>query len=321
MEKPSRVAVALALFSVYAIWGSTYLMMRFALEGFPPFIMGGVRFLMAGGLMYAFIRLRGGAAPTRREWGSAALVGALLCAVGNGGVAVAQQWVASSLAAVMVASMPLFAAFFSGVFGRWPGRVEWLGLGLGAVGVVFLNLDGDLRGSVAGAIALLISPAAWALGSVWSRRLPMPKGAMSSAAQMLVGGVLMSIAGMFQLDRFQMPGTRAVLALLYLVVFGSIVGFSSYQWLLRNVRPALATSYAYVNPLVAVLLGMSFGGEVLTRWAFVGTGLIILAVVLVVLGSARSVPAPAATAATPSPAGPEQPPLPASTELGRRSAA
>lgn len=290
METASSGRVAAALASVYVIWGSTYLAMRIALEGYPPLLMAAIRFLMAGSAMYLWLRARGAARPTLKQWGSALVVGTLLLAIGNGLVAIAEQWVASSLASVMVASMPLFAAFFSGLFGRWPQRREWIALAVGAVGVVFLNLDGDLRSSVAGAIALIISPAAWAFGSVWSRRLDMPKGAMSSAAQMLSGGVVLAVVGsLLEWHRFNAaPPMRATLALAFLAVFGSIVGFSAYQFLLRNVRPALATSYAYVNPLVAVFLGILFGGEVITRWGAAGTALIVAAVALVALGGPKA---------------------------------
>lgn len=309
---PSRSAVALALFSVYVIWGSTYLVMRVALESFPPFIMGAIRFLIAGGILYAVLRLRGEARPTLREWGWSAVVGTLLLAIGNGGVAVAEQWVASSLAAVMVASMPLFAALFSGMLGKWPGRREWMGLGIGALGVALLNVDGDLRASLAGALLLILAPMSWALGSVWSRRLPMPKGMMSSAAQMITGGAVLSLAGLFQLDRLQTPTPKATLALVFLIFFGSIVGFTAYQFLLRNVRPALATSYAYVNPVVAVILGVTLGGETLTGFGIAGAVLIVLAVALVIFSGARSKqPAPVTPLPVRGPSGPvdDAPPL------------
>src|SRR5688572_15004131 len=155
---PTRewLPVVLALISVYVIWGSTYLAIKWALEGgFPPFMMGGVRFLIAGALMYGFLKLRGVPNPSRQQWLALAPIGVLLLAGGNGGVVFAEQWVSSSLAAVWIASMPLWAALFSGLFGRWPGVLEWVGLGVGLVGVVLLNGEGDFQANPIGALALL----------------------------------------------------------------------------------------------------------------------------------------------------------------------
>ncbi|HYX92611.1 MAG TPA: drug/metabolite exporter YedA [Myxococcaceae bacterium] len=277
----ARVPVLLALVAVYVVWGSTYVGIRIALEGYPPFVMGAIRFLLAGAGMYGWLRARGVPAPSRREWGGSAVVGFLLLIVGNGGVAVAEQWVASGLAAVMVASMPLWAALFAGFFGRWPRAVEWAGLAVGGAGVVMLNLDGDLRASAPGAIALLLAPMCWALGSVWSSKLPLPKGQMASAAQMLMAGAMFAVLAVPQLPRMGMPSLRATLALLFLTVFGSLVAYSAYQYLLRTVRPALATSYAYVNPVVALFLGVFLAGEHLAPAAAFGTSLVLLAVVMV----------------------------------------
>ncbi len=181
--------IVAALFALYVIWGSTYLAMRFALESFAPFAMAGIRYLTAGALLLAYTRLRGEPWPSRREWAASLALGVLLLGIGNGGVAFAEQWVASSLAAVMIASMPLWSALFSGLFGHWPSRREWVGLSIGACGVVLLNLEGDLRASPLGALVLLAAAASWAFGSVWSRRLPLPNsGAVRSGAQMLCGG-------------------------------------------------------------------------------------------------------------------------------------
>ncbi|HZA51254.1 MAG TPA: drug/metabolite exporter YedA [Myxococcaceae bacterium] len=284
-----RAPVLLALGAVYVIWGSTYLGMRIALESYPPFVMGAIRFLLAGGALYAWLRARGTPPPTRAQWGGAAIVGFLLIVVGNGGVAVAEQWVASSLAAVMVASMPLWAALFAGMFGRWPRPLEWAGLAVGTVGVVMLNLDGDLRASVPGAVALVLAPMGWALGSTWGARLPLPTGLMASAAQMLAGGAMFASLSLPQLARLEVPSLRATAALLFLAVFGSLVAYSAYQYLLRTVQPALATSYAYVNPVVAVLLGVLLAGEHFPPAAAAGTALILAAVALVALRRSRSV--------------------------------
>lgn len=300
-KRTERIGIALALLALYVIWGSTYLAIRVALEGFPPLLMGGIRFILAGSVLYGILRLRGAPSPQRREWLGAAIVGTLLLIGGNGGVIVAEQWVASGLAALGVATMPIWAALFAGLWGRWPGRLEWLGLLLGFGGVVLLSFEGDLRANPIGAVMLLFAAMSWAFGSVWSHQLVMPKGLMASAAQMLVAGALFVLLGLLWGERLTtLPGLRPLLALVYLIIFGALVAFSAYTFLLRRVRPALATSYAYVNPVVAVVLGVSLAGEHITGFA-IGAMLIILASVgLLALGKERAArPASAAPATLP----------------------
>ncbi|MBX3226229.1 MAG: drug/metabolite exporter YedA [Labilithrix sp.] len=273
--------LALALFAVYVVWGSTYLAMRIAIETVPPFLMAGPRFLLAGSAMYAFLRLRGMKAPTRAEWGAAAKVGVLLLTFGNGAVAVAEQSVSSGVAAVIVASMPLWAAVFGRLFGDAQGRREWIGLALGFAGVVILNLGGDLAFDRRGLVCLL-APITWAFGSVWGKRLPLPRGGMATAAQMICGGAAMIVLAIVTGERFtQVPSLRSLGAIAYLALFGSIVAFTAYTWLLRHARPALATSYAYVNPLVAVLLGRFVGGEPLGLTVLAAAGVSIAGVALI----------------------------------------
>ena len=253
---PSALAVALALGSVYLVWGSTYLAIRYGLEGYPPFLMGSLRFLAASAVFYAFLRWRGHAAPTRAQWKNAAVMGLFMLVMGNGLVNFAEQTVSSGLAAIAVASMPLWAALFGVMKRQHPSRGEWLGLAIGFVGVVWLNVGSEMRASLGGMLALLAAPIAWAWGSVWSRGRDLPAPFMSTAAQMLCGGVAMGVLGLALGERItRVPPLEATLAVGYLAAFGSIVAFSAYVWLLQNVRPALATSYAYVNPPIAVLLG------------------------------------------------------------------
>ena len=282
---PSALAVALALASVYLVWGSTYLAIRIGLEGYPPFLMGSLRFLAASAVFYAFLRWRGHAAPTRAQWKNAAVMGLFMLVMGNGLVNFAEQTVSSGLAAIAVASMPLWAALFGVMKRQHPSRGEWLGLAIGFVGVVWLNVGSEMRASLGGMLALLAAPIAWAWGSVWSRGRDLPAPFMSTAAQMLCGGVAMGVLGLALGERItRVPPLEATLAVGYLAAFGSIVAFSAYVWLLQNVRPALATSYAYVNPVVAVLLGTGFAGESLSPVEWLALGIIILAVVLVTLG-------------------------------------
>jgi drug/metabolite transporter (DMT)-like permease len=282
-----RVLVPLALIGVYLIWGSTYLAIRVALADYPPFLMGAIRFFIAGSLMFVAMRWRGIAAPTRAQWANCAVTGTLLLGFGNGLVCYAEQTVASGLSAVAVASMPLFAALCAAFYRQWPTRMETLGLLVGFAGVVLLNFGGDLRGSPLGALALIGAAATWAFGSVWSRRRDMPHPAMSTAAQMLCGSVALGLVALLTQERVVAMHLDTTLALVYLLVFGSILGFSAYIYLLHHVRPALATSYAYVNPPVAVLIGVVFGGESVRLLDLVGMAVILTGVAAITLAKAK----------------------------------
>ena len=280
----NRVSIVLALLALYLIWGSTYLGIRIAIEGFPPFMMAGIRFTVAGSALYLFLRLKGEPNPNLKQWRNAGMIGLLLLLGGNGGVTFAEQWVPSGLAAVAVATMPLWAALFAGLFGRWPGKIEWLGLAVGFVGVVLLNLENGLRANPIGAIALIIATMSWAFGSTWSRKLELPKGLMGSAVEMLVAGVVTLFVSLGVGEQLQSaPSERSWLALIYLIIFGSLVAYSAYMYLLANVRPTLATSYAYVNPIVAVALGALIVGETITGLGIIAMVVILAGVVLVLV--------------------------------------
>ncbi len=286
----SRAGVYTALGLLYVIWGSTYLAIAVAIEGFPPFLMAGIRFIVAGALLYPLLRLRGAPAPTAAQWRGAGIVGTLLLAGGNGGVAFAEQWVASGVAAVVIATTPIWTGLFAGVFGRWPSRVEWTGLALGLAGVVLLNTGADLRASPVGAVALILAAVCWAFGSAWSRHLSMPSGLMAVAAQLLVGGVALVLIGLAVGERLTaVPSARALWAFVYLIAAGSLVGYTAYIYLLGRVRPALATSYAYVNPVVAVALGALLAGERISVTTIVSMVVILAGVALVLLGRERTV--------------------------------
>ncbi len=286
--KGSRGGILLSLFALYIIWGSTYLGMRFALVSFPPFLMAGIRFVVAGSLLYTFLRVRGAVAPTRPQLIGSAIIGILLLAGGNGGVSFAEQWVSSGLAAVGTAAVPLWAALFIGLMGRWPKRIEWVGLGLGFVGVLFLNFENGVWANPIGAIALLLAPMCWALGSALSSRVSLPPGLMASATQMIIGGVFLLLFGLLLGERIHsVPTIPAIEAMLFLIFFGSLIAFSAYGYLLRTVRPALATSYAYVNPAVAVGLGVLFAGEHISLIGVLAMVVILVGVGLVSLGRDR----------------------------------
>jgi drug/metabolite transporter (DMT)-like permease len=274
--KNNRLGIVLALLALYVIWGSTYLGIRIAIETFPPFMMAAIRFLIAGTLLYGFLRLRGHANPTRAEWRGAAIVGILLLIGGNGLVVFAEQWISSSLAALVIATTPLFTALFSGLWGNWPRRLEWGGIALGLLGVGMLTMESDLQANPVGTLALIGATISWSFGSIWSRRVTLPKGLMASAAEMLSAGAVFVLISLVLGESFKSaPSLASISALAYLIVFGALVAFSAYMYLLNNVRPALATSYAYVNPVVAVVLGVGFAGEHIT-WFGVAGMLVIL---------------------------------------------
>lgn len=281
--KPERWRILLSLFALYTIWSSTYLAMRIALAGFAPFWMAAIRFLIAGSILYLLLRLRGAPRPARAQWIGAGIVGILLLAGGNAGVAFAEQWVASGLAALGLAVIPLWTALFAGLWGRWPNRLEWVGLGIGFVGVILLNAGSNMWASPLGAIALLLAPICWALGSAWSQHLKLPGGLMSSACEMLVGGAVLVVISLGVREPLPAPTVPSLLAIGFLIVFGSLIAFSAYGYLLRNVRPALATSYAYVNPMVAVGLGVLLDGEHITPLGLLAMLAIIAGVCLLSL--------------------------------------
>ena len=288
---PARgLSVVVALAAVYLIWGSTYLGIRFALEGgYPPLLMAGGRFLMAGGMMFAVLRLRGEHAPTRAQWKNLALMGLLMMGIGNGMVSIAEQWVSSGLAAVAIASTPLWMGLFSLVRGERPSGLEWIGIGIGFIGVLWLNAGSTLSATPWGLVALLIAPIAWAFGSIWSKGRDLPSPFMSAAGQMITGGAMMLIAGLLTGENFAvMPTLKGTLSVLYLMTFGSIIGFTAYVWLLHHVRPTLAGSYAYINPVIAVMLGAWLANEQFTSHDLGAMGVILLGVVAITLGKART---------------------------------
>jgi len=286
---PRSGLVVLALLLVYVVWGSTYLGIRLALEGgaLPLTMVSGGRFIIAGSLMYAVLRWRGSPAPTRRQWRNLAIMGLTMLVLGNGMVVLAERTVSSGLAATAVASVPLWMALFGAMRGQNASRGEWLGIAIGFLGVVWLNAGSSLTASPQGLILLLIAPIGWAFGSIWARGLDLPSPFMTAAGQMLCGGAMLIVLGLLSGDRpTTWPSMNGLLAVAYLCMFGSIVAFTAYVWLLHNVRPALVASYAYVNPVIAVILGVIIGNE-----HFGGRGLLAMAVILagvVVLTLART---------------------------------
>jgi len=295
---PPRAEIALAFAAVYVLWGSTYLAIRIGVETIPPFLMAGLRHLTAGVLLYAWMRARGTPRPEPRHWRSAALVGGLLLLGGNGLVTWAEQRVPSGLAALIVASVPLWMTAIDAILRRErPHGVVLAGLALGLAGIAFLAAPGRFAGGghvdPLGAAALLAASLFWATGSLVSRRVALPSATfLATAMEMIAGGaILLGVAGATgELGAVSLSAvsTRSLLALGYLIVAGSLVGFSAYIFLLGATTPARVSTYAYVNPVVAVFLGWIAAGESVTARTIVAAAIIVAAVALIIRhGAAR----------------------------------
>jgi drug/metabolite transporter (DMT)-like permease len=290
-EEVSRARVIAAFAVVYVIWGSTYAAISVAIETMPPMLMAGVRFLIAGGLVSAWMAWRGAPRPTRAQWRAAVVVGALLLAGGNGGVVWAEQFVPTGVAALLVATVAFWMVLLEWLRpgGAAPSRLVVAGLLLGFGGLAVLLSPGEFGGGrvhLIGAGVLLLAALCWAGGSIYSRSAVMPSSPLQATGmQMLAGGVVLLLVGLatgeFAELRIDTYSVRSLLAFGYLIVFGSLVGFTAYIWLLRVSTPAKVATYAYVNPVVAVLLGWSLLGEAVTGRMGVAMVVILGAVALI----------------------------------------
>jgi drug/metabolite transporter (DMT)-like permease len=291
---PLRIAIA--LIAVYLIWGSTYLGVRIALHDVPPLLLVGVRYCSAGLILYAWLRMRGAPRPSRAHWLSTGMIGTLLMG-GSAATAYALRDLPTGVTAIACGSVPLWSLVFTRVRGERSTAREWIGLLLGLFGVVLLNAKSELRAHATAAIVLLVGSLAWSYGSVMGRHASLPSGGMASALQMMLGGLLVMVIALISGDRISaMPSATTFIAFAYLVLIGSIVGYSAYVYLLPRVRPALATSYAYVNPIVAVGLAIAFEGERLSGPTLLASLLILGGVAIVGLGAGlRGAAAPRAT--------------------------
>jgi drug/metabolite transporter (DMT)-like permease len=274
--------IVAALFCTYFIWGSTYLAIRFGIESFPPFLMAGMRFTIAGAILYAVMRYLGAPNPTRQQWVGASIVGLLLPALGNGTVTYVQQTVSSSVAALSIATAPIWMAIFSSFWGHKINAKEWLGIAIGLVGIVLLNLGGSFSGDFLSAFLLIFAAASWSFGSVWGKHLAMPQGLMASGAQMLAGGIALMIASVVAGESWpQTISVKSWGAMLFLIVLGSLIAYSAYQYLLKTVRPLVASSNTFVNPIVAFSLGIWLANEHVTKTELMALAVILVGVFLV----------------------------------------
>lgn len=294
-----KLRIWLALLSIYIIWGSTYLGIRFAVETIPPFLMAATRFLIAGTILFAWRRLAGDPLPTRKELKAASIMGLFLLLGGNGLVSWAEQFVPSGVTALVVAASPLWMvsidAFLPGARSRL-NRLMVGGVLLGFAGVVLLLLRGDLLGGSGldpmGAAALLVATLLWAIGSLYGRGAPTPKSAlMSTSLEMLAGGVGLLFFGTLtgEWTRLDLAGIslRSLASLAYLITFGALVAFSAYSWLLRVAPTPLVATYAYVNPLIAILIGNLLASETLNLRILLSALVIVSAVAIINWGRMR----------------------------------
>jgi drug/metabolite transporter (DMT)-like permease len=286
----SRSSVLIAcLVVVYLVWGSTYLAIRIALEGLPPLLMAAMRNLVAGPLVLAWMFWRGARRPTGRQWRNGVLMGIMMMGLGNGCVCLAEQLVPSGIAALFVGGAPVFAILFGLGFGNRPRLFEWLGVLLGLAGMFVLNFDARAAASPVGVVLLVVATASWSLATVLQPRLDMPASGMSAGVQMVGGGVFLWLMSLLRGESMHAPvPSQSWLALLYLIVFGSILAYSAFVYVINHSRPALATSYAYVNPVVAVGLGAAFAAEHISAPQLLGMAVILAGVALVVIGHARA---------------------------------
>src|SRR5712692_3020811 len=306
-SKPRAWKVLLAFAIIYFVWGSTFLAIRVGVREVPPFLLAGMRFLVAGIVLYVWMRVRGTPSPTTREWGAASLLAILIFVFDYGLLFWAEQRVPSGIAAVMMATIPVFMALSEIIFLRTQRVTVRLALalliGIGGVAVLMshsLNLGGAPIDR-AGAVALIIAAMSWSVSSALTRKLPLPPSkVMSSGAQMLAGGVLLALTaaalGEFRNFRPWTVSRGAWLSLLYLIVAGSIIAFTAYVWLIHHESPTKVGTYAYVNPVVAVLLGYFLGGEALGLRTILGTLFVLISVVVITTTSAKE-PAAATSSA------------------------
>ncbi|CAN7516202.1 EamA family transporter [Acidovorax sp. LjRoot117] len=289
---PAPWALGLALLLVYVVWGTTYFAIGIALQTMPPLLMSAIRFLCAGGVMLLVALWQGHALPTAVQWRNAAIVGALMVFLAMNLVGFAQKLgIGSGLMATVVTTMPMWLALWS----RWGGErvpvTSWIGLALGVVGALLLALEGDFSATWLGALLAFGAPLCWSVGSYASRKLSLPAPAMAAAVQWLVGGAMGLVAALC----FEPPSAlgqvsaQSWAAWVYLLVFGTLVALNAYLWLLQNTSAALAGSYSFVNPAVALLVGVALGGELLTGWVFAALPLIGAALVFILYGKALKV--------------------------------
>jgi drug/metabolite transporter (DMT)-like permease len=295
-RRVSRIKLFAAFSAIYFVWGSTYLFIHFALEDLPPFFLAGVRFLLAGSILYTWSRLNRAAASSLREWRACLITGGLFFLCGNGAVVWAQQRLPSGIAALLVAIVPLWVVVLEWMRPphKRPRALTAIGVLAGLIGLVLLvgpNVFAG-RGPVdpVGALVLAFGSLCWAFGTLWAQRAPLPKSPLLTASmQLICGGALLMLASIVSGEIFTVSlaglSLRGVLSMLYLITFGSIIAFTAYGWLVRVAPASRIATYAYVNPVVALLLGWLFANERLTSRTLLASAVVIVGVALITIGT------------------------------------
>lgn len=274
--------VIASMAAVWLIWGSTYLAIKIGLETMSPFFMQGVRFVFGATLVIGWLRWQGSPWPTRRQMTNAAVIGVLLLVGGLGLVTLAEdRGIDTGLVATIIAIQPMLMSFWGALWRVWPTGREWLGMTIGLVGVVILVADDGLAGSVGGIVLVFVASMNWSFGSTLSRRLDMPSGAWTTGLEMGAAAIVHLLISLARTERVVVPSARSSLAVAYLVVFGSVVAFSAFTYLIANVRAPRAMSYAYVNPAIAVLLGVIFSDESVSAHMALALPVILIGVAIV----------------------------------------
>jgi drug/metabolite transporter (DMT)-like permease len=278
-EVTPKWLIVTCLASVYIVWGTTYFALKVGVQGAAPYFLVGTRFVVAGALAMTWLKMRGHPLPTLRQWRGSALLGFLMLAIGLSNVTIAERTVSSGAAVALISFMPLVMALWSGLLEKWPKRSEWLAIAVGTLGTLVMVTGADLRASPSGTLLILSGTVAWSLGTVLSRRIELPAGAMGFAAEMLAGGVIALVMSVAFGERWALPQSSAVWwAWAYLVVFGSLIAFSAYRVLVDRVSPTLASTYAYVNPPVALFVGWLLGNEKFSMNVLLGLPIVLAAV-------------------------------------------
>lgn len=276
---PSTASIAACLAALYIIWGTTYFAIKVAITGLAPFFIVGTRFTTAGLVVLAWQMWRGRPLPTQREWAASALIGFLLLVVGNGAVTIAEHWVSSGATVALGSILPLATALWSGLFGRWPRRNEWAAIALGGVGAAIMLTGRDLSANLTGTLIILTGVTSWSFGTVVSKHVSVPEGPSGFGAELLAAGVMGLALSLALREPWELPhALRVWCAWGYLVVFGSLIGFSAFRYLVERVSPTLASTYAYVNPPVALLVGWGLGDESFSPSLLIGLPVVLASV-------------------------------------------
>ncbi len=282
------IRVFASLMAVYFIWGSTYLAMKTAVYAYPPYLMSGIRFFVAGILFFIFLMIfKQKKSPSIKQWINSAIIGTLFFAGGTGLVGYAQIWVTSSAAAMAVAVIPIWICIISLAVRDYPSYLEFVGVIIGFIGIIVLNMSSQILVDPIGGVLLFFAPLLWSIGTVLSRKLELPDGSMRTATQLLTGGLACFFVSLVIREPWSLPQQEVWFNIVYLVIFGSFIAFTAYNYLLTNTSPVLATSYAFVNPLIAAILGVLVG-ESWSGQLSVALALICLGVVVVIYGRKKT---------------------------------